>query len=216
MTPSRSNPRQAPQRARIAAVLAAMVVVSLGDRVAALPPDTTLAGDERERAAPKKPRDGKSPPRDRDPDDRDRDDRDRDDRDDRDRDDRDEDAPKKKPDAGAPRDAPDDDEQPPKDPDAGDPAPKDPDAGEAPAPYPECVHVRTEARYVAYGYDHIVEIQNECEKTMACTVMTDVNPEVVSVDVAAGQTRSITTFRGSPAREFKATVLCDGPDDDGD
>jgi len=179
------------QRARLTAVLAA-IVVSLGSGpAAALPPDAPLAGNERD--APKRPRDGGTPPGDRDRDD--------------------DDAPKKKPDARAPREAPDEDERPPKDPDEGDPPPKDPDAGDARPPHPECVHVRTEARYVAYGYDHIVEIENECEKAMLCTVMTDVNPQTTSVNVAAGQTRSVTTFRGSPAREFKATVLCDEPGD---
>ncbi len=204
MTSSR-NPRPIARVARSAAGLVAAALCLGSSGAGALPPETPLAGDDRE--APKRPRDGDSSKGERDrnrDDDRDRDDRDRDD------------APKKKPDAGAPREAPDDDERPPKEPDAGEAPPKDPDAGEAPPPHPECVHVRTEARYIAYGYDHIVEIENECEKTMLCTVMTDVNPQASSVSVAAGQTRSITTFRGSPAREFKATVLCDEPGDDGD
>jgi hypothetical protein len=210
MTSSR-NPRPISRVARSATGVVAIALCFGSSLAVALPPDAPLAGDERE--TPKRPRDGDSPRADRNrerDDDRDRDDRDRDDRD------RDEDAPKKKPDAGAPRESPDEDERPPKDPDAGEAPPKDPDAGAAPPPCPECVHVRTEARYVAYGYDHIVEIENECEKTMLCTVMTDVNPQAASVSVAAGQTRSITTFRGSPAREFKATVLCDEPGDDGD
>jgi hypothetical protein len=104
---------------------------------------------------------------------------------------------------------------PPEKPDAGDAPPRDPDAGEGPPENPECVHVRTEARYVAYGYDHIVEIENTCEKAMRCTVMTDVNPEIAIVSVAVGQTRSITTFRGSPSREFKATVACAEDEDAG-
>jgi hypothetical protein len=126
---------------------------------------------------------------------------------------RDDETPPEKPDAGAPPDR-SDAGTPPEKPDAGDAPPKDPDAGAAPPDNPECVHVRTQARYIAYGYEHIVEIENACEKTMRCTVVTDVNPETKTVSVAAGQTRSITTFQGSPAREFKATVLCAEEEDD--
>jgi hypothetical protein len=185
-----------PRSARGAAAFVALVVCLGSGLAAAVPASAPLAGNEREREAPKRPRDGGTP---RDPEDGDGDD-----------------APKKKPDAGAPREEPDPGERPPKDPDDGDRPPKDPDAGQAPPGHPECVHVRTEARYVAYGYDHVVEIANECEKAMLCTVMTDVNPETTSVSVAAGQTRGVVTFRGSPAREFKATVLCEEPDGDGE
>ena len=113
-------------------------------------------------------------------------------------------APPRQPDDGAPKpEKPGRGDAPRRQPDD---APRSPDAG--PPQNPECVQIRTEARYVAYGYDHIVEIANTCEKPVRCTVMTDVNPERTSVDVAAGQTRSVRTFRGSPAREFTATVLC--------
>jgi len=73
---------------------------------------------------------------------------------------------------------------------------------------PKCVHVRTEARYVAYGYDHVVSIENGCDKAMSCVVRTDVNSDRAALDVPAGQARDVTTFRGSPAREFKADVTC--------
>lgn len=194
MDPTR-RPMTALRPARAAAACVALAVCLASGLAAAVPPEAPLADNERERNAPKR-RDGGTP---RDPDDGD-----------------DDDAPKKKPDAGAPREQPDAGEPPPKDPDDDEPPPKDPDAGDAQPGHPECVHVRTEARYAAYGYDHIVEIANECEKAMLCTVMTDVNPEVTSVSLAAGQTRSVVTFRGSPAREFKATVLCEEPAGDGE
>ena len=73
---------------------------------------------------------------------------------------------------------------------------------------PKCVHVRAEARYGAFGYDHHVEIDNGCDKTVHCTVKTNVNSDQANVDVPAGETRSIVTFRGSPAREFQADVAC--------
>lgn len=75
-------------------------------------------------------------------------------------------------------------------------------------PVPDCVHVEAFARYGAYGYDHIVSIDNSCERTAQCQVSTDVNPEVVAVTVRAQEKRSVVTFRGSPAYEFSADVRC--------
>jgi hypothetical protein len=83
------------------------------------------------------------------------------------------------------------------------------DDGEREAPKSaKCVEVRTLTPYRGYGYDHVVEIENRCTKTMSCTVKTDANPEAISVVVPARETRSVTTMRGSPAREFKADVQC--------
>ena len=77
------------------------------------------------------------------------------------------------------------------------------------APKPAtCVKVHTEARYVPYGYDHIVELENTCDKAMVCDVSTDVNPTPTTVELAAGETKSTLTYRGSPASEFKAQVDC--------
>lgn len=70
-----------------------------------------------------------------------------------------------------------------------------------------CVSHTTEARHIM-GYDHLVHIKNACESEATCKVSTDVNPQIQLVTVAPGQTKSVLTFRGSPAREFKATVEC--------
>jgi hypothetical protein len=75
-------------------------------------------------------------------------------------------------------------------------------------PVPDCVHVEAYARYGAYGYDHIVTIDNTCTRSAACQVSTDVNPEVFAVTVRSQQKQSIVTFRGSPAYEFSANVRC--------
>jgi hypothetical protein len=81
--------------------------------------------------------------------------------------------------------------------------------GEHDAPkIPKCAHVSSEARYGAYGYDHLVEIENGCDHALQCTVKTDVNPEPSNVAVPAKETRTVVTFRGSPSREFKADVRC--------
>lgn len=81
------------------------------------------------------------------------------------------------------------------------------DAG-APAPLPSCVKVTTESRYVPYGYNHIVHVQNGCAKTAACTVATDVNPQPQSVEVAPASTADVTTYMGSASSTFLAKVAC--------
>lgn len=80
------------------------------------------------------------------------------------------------------------------------------DAG-APA-LPACIHVRSESRYVPYGYNHIVAIENGCSKPAACTVSTDVVPQPQNVDVPSGKTAEVVTFMGSPQQSFKPTVRC--------
>jgi hypothetical protein len=72
----------------------------------------------------------------------------------------------------------------------------------------KCFKVRSEARYGAYGYDHLVEIENTCDKTLLCTVKTDVNPEPSQLTIPGKEKRTVVTFRGSPAREFKPDVRC--------
>lgn len=72
----------------------------------------------------------------------------------------------------------------------------------------DCVHHRTEARYSGYGYDHLVHLDNTCAQAMACEVSTDANPEKQRVTVKGREKATVVTFRGSPAREFHATVEC--------
>lgn len=74
---------------------------------------------------------------------------------------------------------------------------------------PECVHWRTQARYSAYGYDHIVHIENRCDAVAECLVWTNVHPERIRVAVAADTDIDVLTYRGSPAREFTAHVECE-------
>ncbi|MBX3230758.1 MAG: hypothetical protein KIT84_00965 [Labilithrix sp.] len=85
--------------------------------------------------------------------------------------------------------------------DAGAPAPP-------PPPVPACVRVATESRYVPYGYNHVVILENGCSKNAVCTVATDVNPEKRSVEVPAGTTVEVTTFMGSASQTFVASVGC--------
>ena len=77
-----------------------------------------------------------------------------------------------------------------------------------PNPVPSCIEYRAEARYSGVGYDHLVHISNQCERAAACEVFTNVNPDKAHVVVASKATQTVLTWRGSPAREFKATLSC--------
>lgn len=79
----------------------------------------------------------------------------------------------------------------------------------APAPaIPACVSVKSDARYVPYGYNHVVTITNGCTREAMCVVSTDVAPERRSVDVPPRQRREVVTFMGSPSSAFTAKVRC--------
>jgi hypothetical protein len=91
---------------------------------------------------------------------------------------------------------------------AGGPAmaqPKKPAPASAAA---ECVAVRSEASFASVGYDHLVHLTNNCKRRAACSVKTDVNPDAAKLELAPGERQTVVTWRGSPAREFKAEVIC--------
>lgn len=89
-------------------------------------------------------------------------------------------------------------------------APLDPTSAQAaPKQAPAaCVVQRTEVRHSGVGYDHWVHLTNNCDATVSCQVRTNVNTEGMSVTVEPKATASVLTWRGSPAREFTATVEC--------
>ena len=62
------------------------------------------------------------------------------------------------------------------------------------ASLPACIGVGTEARYVPYGYNHIVRLTNGCSKAATCAVSTDVNPQATSVEVAASAAVDVLTL----------------------
>jgi hypothetical protein len=72
----------------------------------------------------------------------------------------------------------------------------------------ECVAYQTEAYFASVGYDHLVHLTNNCDKAAKCIVTTNVNPDPASVSLAPGEKQTLTTWRGSPAREFTADVDC--------
>ncbi len=71
----------------------------------------------------------------------------------------------------------------------------------------KCVTHTKQARFVS-GYDHLVHIKNGCSKSVTCDVSTNVNPKKQSTRLASGASTTVLTYRGSPAREFEATVDC--------
>jgi hypothetical protein len=73
---------------------------------------------------------------------------------------------------------------------------------------PACIKSRGEARARVLGYDHVVTIENACDKAATCTVTTDVAPDPITTKVDAKKTVELTTFRGSPASTFKPRVSC--------
>lgn len=74
--------------------------------------------------------------------------------------------------------------------------------------HPACIVVSGEARYGAYGYDHIVTVRNGCDRAATCSVTTSVNARAARVSVAAGASVDVVMWRGSPARDFAPRADC--------
>ena len=71
-----------------------------------------------------------------------------------------------------------------------------------------CVRVASEARYIPYGWSHVVVLTSSCPQDATCSVSTDVNPEKQNVTVAKGTTVEVVTFLSSPSQQFTANVRC--------
>jgi len=71
-----------------------------------------------------------------------------------------------------------------------------------------CATWKAESAFVGLAYNHLVHIENKCDHPVSCRVKTDVNPKEETVVVPAKGRKTHLTFRGSPAREFKAVVTC--------
>lgn len=71
-----------------------------------------------------------------------------------------------------------------------------------------CIAVRPEARYVPYGWTHVVVLASSCASDATCTVATDVTPEKQTVTVPRGATVEVVTFVASPSQAFRPHVEC--------
>ncbi|HEY8428835.1 MAG TPA: hypothetical protein VIL20_10690 [Sandaracinaceae bacterium] len=74
---------------------------------------------------------------------------------------------------------------------------------------PECIRVEAIVRWGADAYNHFVRVENRCDRRARCRVSTNVNPEPQTIEVDAGQSVEVITFRGSPAREHTPHVDCE-------
>ncbi|MBW2461910.1 MAG: hypothetical protein JRH11_09695 [Deltaproteobacteria bacterium] len=74
---------------------------------------------------------------------------------------------------------------------------------------PDCVTVTGRAIYGALAYNHWVYVANDCDRTVNCTVGTDVSAETASVEVGPGERSETSTYLGSPASQFTPRVDCE-------
>jgi len=73
---------------------------------------------------------------------------------------------------------------------------------------PTCIKWWGQTVQTASGNNHVVTIENNCERSASCTVSTDVAPDPILASVQPKQRTELVTFRGSPAFTFKARVEC--------
>ena len=71
-----------------------------------------------------------------------------------------------------------------------------------------CVHAKAAAPYRGYGYDHVVTLESHCQKTVVCSVSSDVRPDPIVVSLAPKARTEVLLWRGSPASTFKARLNC--------
>jgi hypothetical protein len=83
-----------------------------------------------------------------------------------------------------------------------------PGKDEAGGGLPKCIEVTPQALNRGYGYDHVVEIKNGCDKQAACIVKTKVLPDPIERTVAPGQTERVLMQRGAPSGAFTPDVTC--------
>jgi hypothetical protein len=72
-----------------------------------------------------------------------------------------------------------------------------------------CAVVRAEARMEAYGFSHVVVLENGCGVPVSCEVWTDVDPSPrASLDAPPGGRAEVLSRRGSPSRDVTAFKEC--------
>ena len=73
---------------------------------------------------------------------------------------------------------------------------------------PACIKWWGQTVQTSAGNNHVVGIENGCERPASCTVSTDVAPDPIQATVQPKQRTELVTFRGSPAFTFKPKVDC--------
>lgn len=73
----------------------------------------------------------------------------------------------------------------------------------------DCAKAQASARYVGYGFTHVITLKNGCARAVECSVWTDIDPEPrTTVRARPGESAEVVTRRGSPSREVSAFKLC--------
>lgn len=72
-----------------------------------------------------------------------------------------------------------------------------------------CHSVSGEARFVAYGYNHVVQVTNTCDRALRCLVWTSVDTDPSELLVSPNSTGEAVVRVGSPARAFAAQGVCE-------
>jgi hypothetical protein len=76
---------------------------------------------------------------------------------------------------------------------------------------PACVRFWGQTVAAYPGYNHVVGIENSCDKPVDCVVSTNVAPDPIHATVAAKDKTELITFRGSPTYQFTPKVECKYP-----
>jgi len=71
-----------------------------------------------------------------------------------------------------------------------------------------CVRWTKEARLVGVAFNHLVHLHNQCKHAVRCEVTTNTNPQPSRAELLPDAKKTVLTFRGSPARDFKVKVIC--------
>ena len=81
-------------------------------------------------------------------------------------------------------------------------------AGDVAGDRPACVRASASSVMTAFGYDHVVRIENTCAHPVRCLSHTSSAPSPVESILERDSSTELSLFRGSPASEFSATVEC--------
>ena len=73
----------------------------------------------------------------------------------------------------------------------------------------DCASVTASTRLEAYGYTHVVTLNNRCSAPVSCEVWTNVDPSPrLTLRAKPGESAQTVTRRGSPSRDVQAGKQC--------
>lgn len=73
----------------------------------------------------------------------------------------------------------------------------------------DCASVAASTRLQAYGYAHVVTLQNRCQRAVSCEVWTNVDPTPhYTLQAKPGASAEVVTRNGSPSHDVHAEKSC--------